>query len=90
MDSFQNIIVTVDSEKGVALVHFNRRAKRNAFSQLMIDEIVSALRQLDDSDAVRAVVLTGGSEGPFCGKSPSSRLSPLTIPNEWHVFMNHP
>ncbi|CRJ88116.1 hypothetical protein BN1723_001517 [Verticillium longisporum] len=67
MDSLKNIKVAVDGQKGVALVRFDRPAKRNAFSQAMIGEMVSVLHHLDALDTVRAVVLTGGPDGPFCG-----------------------
>ncbi|EKG15693.1 Crotonase core [Macrophomina phaseolina MS6] len=50
---------------GVALVEFNRPSKRNAFSQVMIDELVSTLARLDEDAQVRAVVITGSPGGPF-------------------------
>lgn len=52
---------------GVALVEFNRPSKRNAFSQVMIDELVSTLARLDEDAQVRAVVITGSPGGPFSG-----------------------
>lgn len=66
MEQGQNIKVTVNATTGVALLRLDRLAKRNAFSQAMIGELVSALAQLDASDAVRAAVITGGADGPFC------------------------
>lgn len=53
---------------GVALVELNRPKKRNALSQVMIDQISSTLQSLDKNSNVRAVVLTGAApDGPFCG-----------------------
>ncbi|KAK2753544.1 enoyl- hydratase [Colletotrichum kahawae] len=74
MDSLQTLELTVEADKGVALVRFNRPAKRNAFSQVMIGEIIATLVHLDALEAVRAVVITGGPDGPFCGtlRLPSS------------------
>ncbi|KXH46113.1 enoyl-CoA hydratase/isomerase [Colletotrichum salicis] len=66
MEHLTTLKLTVDSDKGVALVRFDRPAKRNAFSQVMIGELVSTLAHLDALDTVRAVVVTGGPEGPFC------------------------
>ncbi|KAK6207973.1 enoyl-CoA hydratase [Colletotrichum tabaci] len=66
MDNLQTIQLTVDAAKGVALVRFDRPAKRNAFSQAMIGELVATLAHLDALDSVRAVVVTGGPDGPFC------------------------
>jgi len=67
MENLQNLHVTIDDTTGVALVQLDRPAKRNAFSQAMIGEFVSVLAALDSSDEVRAVVLTGSPDGPFCG-----------------------
>lgn len=69
MDGIQNLKVTLDNDKGVAIIAFDRLAKRNAFSQAMIGEMVTTLDHLDNLDSIRAVVITGGPEGPFCGKS---------------------
>ncbi|WYZ40002.1 hypothetical protein EsH8_IV_000343 [Colletotrichum jinshuiense] len=66
MDGLQTLQLTVDADKGVALIRFDRPAKRNAFSQAMIGELVSTLAHLDALDTVRAVVVTGGPDGPFC------------------------
>ncbi|CRK24845.1 hypothetical protein BN1723_014753 [Verticillium longisporum] len=78
MDSLKNIKVTFDSQKGVALVRFDRPAKRNAFSQAMIEEMVSVLHHLDALDTVRAVVLTGGPDGPFCAGMDLNELVQIT------------
>lgn len=63
----QNIQVTIE-DTGVAIIQFNRPNKRNAFNQAMITEIVTTLQSLDSDDSVRAVILTGGAEGSFCGR----------------------
>ncbi|KAF5554911.1 enoyl hydratase [Fusarium napiforme] len=66
MENLQDIKLLNNSDTGVALIQFNRPAKRNAFSQNTINEIVATLDHLDSVDTVRAVVLTGGPEGHFC------------------------
>ncbi|KAF5252387.1 hypothetical protein FANTH_2687 [Fusarium anthophilum] len=66
MEKLQDIKLSTSSDTGVALIQFNRPAKRNAFSQNTINEIVTTLDHLDSVDTVRAVVLTGGPEGHFC------------------------
>lgn len=68
MDNLQDLKLNIDADKGVALIQFNRPAKRNAFSLKTIDEFVATLAYLDSVETVRAVVLTGGPEGHFCGK----------------------
>ncbi|TDZ61593.1 Enoyl-CoA hydratase [Colletotrichum trifolii] len=66
MADLQTLQLTLDEPKGVALVRFNRPAKRNAFSQAMIGELVATLKRLDAEESIRAVVVTGGPDGPFC------------------------
>ncbi|KAF6829993.1 enoyl- hydratase [Colletotrichum plurivorum] len=66
MNSLTTLQLTVDADKGTALIRFDRPAKRNAFSQVMIGEMVATLAHLDALEAVRAVVITGGPDGPFC------------------------
>ncbi|RKL50581.1 hypothetical protein BFJ72_g34 [Fusarium proliferatum] len=66
MENLQDIKLSTNSDTGVALIQFNRPAKRNAFSQNTINEIVATLDHLDSVDTVRAVVLIGGPEGHFC------------------------
>lgn len=68
MDNLTDLKLSVNEGTGVATIQFNRPAKRNAFAQKTIDEMVATLAYLDSVDTVRAVVLTGGPEGHFCGK----------------------
>ncbi|KAK4221605.1 enoyl-CoA hydratase [Podospora fimiseda] len=77
MDSLRDIQVNLDDTTGVALVRLFRPAKRNAFSQAMIEELVTTLNHLDKLDSVRVVVLTGISEGPFCAGMDIKELSQL-------------
>jgi 2-(1,2-epoxy-1,2-dihydrophenyl)acetyl-CoA isomerase len=49
----------------VATVTMNRPAKRNAYSETMVHEILSALGDARDDDGIRVVILTGEGEG-FC------------------------
>ena len=51
---------------GVATVTLNRPEQRNALSNLMLGELVDAMRTARDDDEVRAVVLTGAGEKVFC------------------------
>ncbi|KAG9501772.1 hypothetical protein J7337_007463 [Fusarium musae] len=78
MENLQDIMLSTNSDTGVALVQFNRPAKRNAFSQNTINEIVTTLNHLDSVDTVRAVVLTGGPEGHFCAGMDLNELVELS------------
>ncbi|KAL2679174.1 hypothetical protein Neosp_009937 [[Neocosmospora] mangrovei] len=66
MDNLQDLILTVDDDKNIAVIQFNRPAKRNAFSQNTINELVAVLAHLDQLETVRAVVITGQPDGHFC------------------------
>lgn len=59
-------------EAGVATVTLNRPEKRNAYSEGMIHEILHALADARDDDAIRAVILTGAGRG-FCAGGDISR-----------------
>ena len=49
----------------VATVTLNRPAKRNAYSETMVHEILEALADARDDDQIRAIIITGEGKG-FC------------------------
>jgi 2-(1,2-epoxy-1,2-dihydrophenyl)acetyl-CoA isomerase len=49
----------------VATITLNRPAKRNAYSETMVHEILEALADARDDDEIRAVIITGEGKG-FC------------------------
>jgi enoyl-CoA hydratase len=51
---------------GVATVTLNDPEKRNMLSGQMLSELVAAMEMARDSEAVRAVVLTGSGDRVFC------------------------
>lgn len=61
--NFQEIIFS--KENRVATVTLNRPTKLNAYSEIMVHEIISALSDCRDDDDVRAVIITGAGRG-FC------------------------
>jgi enoyl-CoA hydratase len=66
VSSIEHIKITT-RDTGVAIIQLDRPEKRNAFSQSMIAGLAATLSKLNSDDSVRAVVLTGGPNGPFCG-----------------------
>jgi 2-(1,2-epoxy-1,2-dihydrophenyl)acetyl-CoA isomerase len=63
MKDFQQIAYKKDGL--VATVTLNRPQKLNAYSEIMVHEILSALADARDDDEIRAVILTGAGRG-FC------------------------
>jgi enoyl-CoA hydratase len=58
-------LTILEEADGVAVLTLNRPEKRNALSRALRDEIVLRLDALEQSDAVRVVVLTGAPPA-FC------------------------
>jgi enoyl-CoA hydratase/carnithine racemase len=56
----------------VATITLNLPAKRNAYSETMVHEIVEALGDARDDDQIRVVILTGAGKG-FCAGGDISR-----------------
>jgi enoyl-CoA hydratase/carnithine racemase len=62
--SYEQVLYEVAD--GVATVTLNNPDKRNMLSGQMLTELVAAMEEARDSDAVRAVVLTGAGDKVFC------------------------
>jgi enoyl-CoA hydratase/carnithine racemase len=67
---FHEIIYS--KENRVATVTLNRPAKLNAYSEVMVHEIIAALSDARDDNDVRAVIITGAGRG-FCSGGDISR-----------------
>ena len=70
MRDFQQIVYAKDGL--VATITLNRPEKLNAYSETMVHEILAALSDARDDEAIRAVVLTGAGRG-FCSGGDISR-----------------
>ena len=57
--------IEVKAQAGVARVALNRPDVRNAFNEVMIEELTQALCEIEKDESVRAVVLTGRGKA-FC------------------------
>lgn len=60
--SFEFIKVNPQVQKFVALIELNRPKELNALSRQVMLEIRDALRELDEDDNVRVIILTGGNK----------------------------
>jgi enoyl-CoA hydratase/carnithine racemase len=63
-EEFEKVLYEVTD--GVATVTLNDPEKRNMLSGQMLSELVAAMEMARDSEAVRAVVLTGSGDRVFC------------------------
>ena len=64
MQTFDTI--KLDIEDGIATLTLHRPEKMNAFTGLMMAEMIAAFDITDADDNVRAVIVTGSGERAFC------------------------
>lgn len=72
--------ITLDVANGVATITLNRPDKLNAYTRIMMRELIAAIDLTDADDAVRAVVFTGAGDRSFCAGAD------LTPQDGGHVF----
>lgn len=58
--------IRYDVEDGIATITLHRPDKMNAFTNIMMDEMIAAFDAIDADDAVRAVLVTGHGDRAFC------------------------
>ncbi|MDF8332487.1 crotonase/enoyl-CoA hydratase family protein [Novosphingobium cyanobacteriorum] len=58
--------ILLDIVDGVATITLNRPDKMNAFTRVMMEEMISAFDRTDADDTVRAVIVTGQGTRAFC------------------------
>lgn len=71
----------------VATITLNRPRKLNAVTPAMAAAIVAAVKECNDSDTIRCVILTGAGERSFCAGSDIRELDAYDTP--WR-FRNRP
>ena len=59
-------MIEITRHDAIAVLSFNRAAKRNAVSVELARGIVAGLAELDADDAVAGIVLTGAGDRAFC------------------------
>lgn len=80
-----DVLFEVDGH--IAVITLNRPQKLNAVTPEMADAIVAAVRQCNDSDTVRCVIVTGAGEKAFCAGSDIRELD--AYDTAWR-FRNRP
>lgn len=81
----QDILFEIEGH--VAMITLNRPQKLNAVTPEMADAIVAAVKECNDSDAIRCVIVTGVGERAFCAGSDIRELDTYETP--WQ-FRNRP
>ncbi len=61
------ILVTPQAQPHVALIQLNRPKELNALNLQLMGELRDALKELDDNDDVRAIIITGNSRAFAAG-----------------------
>ena len=65
MATYQTIETQKESD-GLLVITLSRPEAMNAFNARMMHEMVDALDDADNDDAVRAIIITGAGERAFC------------------------
>ncbi|UVI40427.1 crotonase/enoyl-CoA hydratase family protein [Qipengyuania spongiae] len=76
--------IKLDIAEGIATITLHRPEKMNAFTRIMMQEVIDALDITDADDSVRAVIVTGEGERAFCA---GADLTPEG--SEGNVFARH-
>jgi methylglutaconyl-CoA hydratase len=69
--------VLYETDGAIARITLNRPEKRNALNDALIGGLKQALRQADENDAVRAIVITGAG-ADFCSGADLSALQKIS------------
>lgn len=76
--------IKLEIAEGIATITLHRPEKMNAFTRIMMQEVIDALDITDADDGVRAVIVTGEGERAFCA---GADLTPEG--SEGNVFARH-
>ncbi len=71
----------IDDDGPVRVLTMNRPQKRNALNMVLSEALLEALRAAEDTDAVRAIVLTG-TPPAFCAGADLSEFADLVAAND--------
>jgi len=80
-ERFEQILV--GTEAGIATITLNRPDRYNALGSRMVDELGRALRELEGSGDVRAMVLTGAGGKAFCSGVDLKERAEMDADERW-------
>lgn len=83
MSEYSQILLERDGP--IATITLNRPDKMNAYTRVMMQEIIKAMDVVDSDDDVRAVIFTGAGDRAFCAGAdltPDDGAKPFAIADE--------
>ena len=81
--------MTFEKKEGIATVTFNRPEKLNALSEGIRKGLREAIREVEQDDDIRVMIITGAGERGFCSGADVSALAAAAAgeaagePGEW-------
>ncbi|HYY48848.1 MAG TPA: enoyl-CoA hydratase/isomerase family protein, partial [Thermoplasmata archaeon] len=82
--NFETILV--QPQDSVALVTLNRPDKLNAMSMMLKAELIRALRELDEDEKARAIVITGAGPKAFTAGADIHEFHGRTPMDQWRMY----
>jgi len=70
-------------EEGIAIVYLNRPEALNALNETMKNELIHALKETEEDDEIRVIILTGRGRG-FCAGADLSRFMEIQESDKGH------
>jgi enoyl-CoA hydratase len=77
MPEYDNLLLDVDTESGVAQITINRADKLNALNRAILEDLDAALDYVSSNDKVRALVVTGAGGKAFVAGADISEIAAL-------------
>jgi 2-(1,2-epoxy-1,2-dihydrophenyl)acetyl-CoA isomerase len=71
-------LIIYEKHKTHAVITFNRPDKGNTYNLHLVDEMIEAIEDAKQDDAVRVLVITGGKASAFCGGYDLYDFTPTT------------
>ena len=67
MSGYNHVLLEKDPGEGIARLIMNRPERRNAFNDLMQDEMGDAIEEVEADDSIRVLILTGAGQAFSAG-----------------------
>jgi enoyl-CoA hydratase len=77
MPDYLNLLLDIDTERGVAVLTFNRADKLNALNRASLEELDAALEEISANNSVRALIITGAGAKAFVAGADVAELAAL-------------